>query len=357
MTKDPYRVAITEGLPPVGPHRNRSEQTGEIDRQKSAERHVLENILAHPLAGRVLGWLAATDRHGRSRLDRTSETYDRPNVPLDDRLRWALPHLLIDLSLGRLGADKEAAKAKLFHHHPTVRALTLTARSIARYGLTAPQRFVAPLLTVWNITRACNLDCQHCYQNATHKPQRGELFLGERIGVADELATAGVPFLAIAGGEPLVCKDLWPVVEYANKRAIHLTVATNGATITPDVAARLVESGCLTPPGDRHGTRSAQCAPAPLILAFPVVRRRGQAAALQGASRILMVSGCRGRLRGCQLRLWKSHFLTSGQNSSQALLARTPPKPSALRKRASCTLASLLTRQEFERKLFPKTAM
>jgi MoaA/NifB/PqqE/SkfB family radical SAM enzyme len=172
-----------------------------------------------------------------------SETYDRSNVPFQERLKWALPHLVIDLALRRMGANKEAAKTKVFHHHPTVRALALTVRSIAHYGLTAPQRFVAPLFVVWNITRACNLDCQHRYQNATHKPQRDELSLGERIGVVDELARVGTPFLAIAGGEPLVCKDIWPVVEYAYKRGIHLTVATNGTMITPDVATRLIESG------------------------------------------------------------------------------------------------------------------
>jgi radical SAM protein with 4Fe4S-binding SPASM domain len=158
-------------------------------------------------------------------------------------LKWALPHLVIDAGLRCTGANKETAKAKLFHHHPTVRALALTARSIARYGLTAPQRFVAPLFVVWNITRACNLDCQHCYQKATHKPQRDELSWDERIGVVDELARVGVPFLAIAGGEPLVCRDFWPVVAHANKRGLHLTVATNGTLITPEVAARLMEAG------------------------------------------------------------------------------------------------------------------
>lgn len=225
------------------PHRNRSEERGETDAREETQRHMLENILAHPLAGRVLGWLSATDLNGRSRLERISETYDRPDLPLKDRLKWAVPHLVIDSALWRTGANKEAAKTKLFHHHPSVRALALAARSIARYGLNAPQRFVAPLLVVWNITRACNLDCQHCYQNATHKPQRDELSLGERLGVVSELARVGVPFLAIAGGEPLVCKDLWPVLEYANKRGIHLTVASNGTMITPEVATRLIEAG------------------------------------------------------------------------------------------------------------------
>jgi sulfatase maturation enzyme AslB (radical SAM superfamily) len=144
---------------------------------------VLEDILARTIARRFLGWLSVTDRHGCSRLERICETYDRPNVAFWERLKWALPHLVIDLGLRRIGVGKQVAKTKLFHHHPTVRALALTARSIARYGLAAPQRFVAPLFVVWNITRACNLECQHCYENATHKPERDELTLGEKIGI------------------------------------------------------------------------------------------------------------------------------------------------------------------------------
>ena len=231
------------GASQLGPRSNGSGQSEETAGSQAATRHVLEDILARPATRKVLGWLAAVDHNGRSRFERISETYDRPNVPVGDRLKWALPHLAIDLGLRRTGASKEKAKAKLFHHHPTVRALALTARSIARYGLSAPQRFDAPLFVVWNITRACNLECQHCYENATRKLQRDELTLGEKIGIIDELATAGVPFMAIAGGEPLVCKDLWPVIEYAHKRDIHLTVATNGTMITPEVATRLIESG------------------------------------------------------------------------------------------------------------------
>ena len=49
--------------------------------------------------------------------------------------------------------------------------------------------------------------------------------LEEKLNLVDQMAEAYVPFLAIAGGEPLVSKDLWPVLEHATKRGIHLTVA------------------------------------------------------------------------------------------------------------------------------------
>jgi len=57
------------------------------------------------------------------------------------------------------------------------------------------------------------------------------------------MAAAGVPFLAIAGGEPLVSRDLWPVLAHAHRNHIHLTIATNGTLLTPENVARLKECG------------------------------------------------------------------------------------------------------------------
>lgn len=52
-----------------------------------------------------------------------------------------------------------------------------------------------------------------------------------------------MPFLAIAGGEPLVSKDLWPVLERARARRIHVSLATNGTLLTKDRVTRLIEAG------------------------------------------------------------------------------------------------------------------
>src|SRR5690606_24498518 len=120
------------------------------------------------------------------------------NYDRSENWRWALPSAAIDLALTRARADKELWKRKLFHHRPTVKALALAARSVARHGLTRPQWFAAPLMVVWNITRACNLKCRHCYEDASGAPRENELTLEEKIGVVDQMGDAGVPFLAIA---------------------------------------------------------------------------------------------------------------------------------------------------------------
>ncbi len=205
--------------------------------------HILENLLARPDIRKLLGWISSSKNGAPSLFERLCENYDRRGLPWRERWKWLFPSLLIDLALKRAGLDKELMKKKLFHHHPTVRALNLTARSIGRYGLNAPQRFAAPLFAVWNITQACNLRCKHCYQNASARPAPDELTLAEKLDVVDQLAAAGTPFLAIAGGEPLVCRDLWAVLEHATRRGIHLSLATNGTLLSPRNVQRLIEAG------------------------------------------------------------------------------------------------------------------
>jgi radical SAM protein with 4Fe4S-binding SPASM domain len=187
--------------------------------------------------------MTTRDTGGRCFFERLCENYDRGGQPGLERWKWALLTGLINLGIRRARWNRDAMRQKLFRHPPTVKALALTARSIAHYGLTTPQRFVAPLFVVWNFTQACNLSCRHCYQNSSHKPAPDELTLAERLNLVDQMADAGVPFLAIAGGEPLVCSDIWPTLERAHRRGIQLNLATNGTLLTPENVARLKTSG------------------------------------------------------------------------------------------------------------------
>jgi MoaA/NifB/PqqE/SkfB family radical SAM enzyme len=98
-------------------------------------------------------------------------------------------------------------------------------------------------MVVWNITQACNLRCSHCYQNATPEPASDELTLTEKLTVVDQLGDAGVPLLTISGGEPLVSKELWPVLERAKERGIDTTLATNGTLLNRANVERLKAVG------------------------------------------------------------------------------------------------------------------
>ncbi len=201
--------------------------------------HILEDILANGSVRAVLRWLTRPDAQGKCFFMRLCENYDNPTLDFWARWKWFVPNGLIDLGLWKAGLDRERMKEKLFHHAPTVKALTLTAKSIGHYGLTVPQRYTAPLFTVWNITQACNLTCQHCYQSAGRKPDADELTTEEKLALIDQMGEEFVPFVALAGGEPLVARDLWPVLEHCEKRGLHVTLATNGTLLTPEMCQRL----------------------------------------------------------------------------------------------------------------------
>jgi len=220
----------------------RTDQEG-ICAKSQQTRHYLEDLLARNYVRKFLSWLTAGDGNSQSRFECISENYNNPELRGWQRVKWFLPQLAIDIALKKAKLDKQVMTEKLFHHEPTVRALTLTARSIAHYGLSSPQRYVAPLMVVWNFTQACNLRCKHCYQSALAKPLANELTLEEKLRVVDEMGAAGVPCLAIAGGEPLLSPHLWPVLERARKRRIHLSLATNGTMLTPETVQRLIDSG------------------------------------------------------------------------------------------------------------------
>jgi len=132
---------------------------------------------------------------------------------------------------------REKLADPLFQH-----GIALTMRSIATYGFLHPQIFAAPPVVVWNFTNNCNLKCRHCYQEAG-KRLEGELDLATRLDIVDQLADEDTFSIAFSGGEPLMDKDLWRVVERAHKRNLYVSIATNGTLVTPKVVQRMTESG------------------------------------------------------------------------------------------------------------------
>ncbi len=148
----------------------------------------------------------------------------------------------IEKGAERFGATPDAIKD--FLKDPYMRkGFAVIIRSIAEYGITKPQRLVAPFMVVWNFTKQCNLRCKHCYANATPYPAPDELTLKEKFRVVDQLDEAGVAAISFSGGEPLINKDFWKVAEYAKAKGFYLSVATNGTLISEKVARRLKEVG------------------------------------------------------------------------------------------------------------------
>lgn len=94
-------------------------------------------------------------------------------------------------------------------------------------------------ITVWNITRTCNLRCVHCYSDSQAANYPGELTWPEMESVIDDLSAYQVPSLLLSGGEPLIHPRFFDVVDKASAGGLKLTISTNGTLITPEKAALL----------------------------------------------------------------------------------------------------------------------
>ena len=98
-------------------------------------------------------------------------------------------------------------------------------------------------VVVWNMTRACNLKCVHCYAHATEGSGSDELTTAEGKRMIDDLAEFGSPVLLFSGGEPLVRKDLPELAAYAVEKGMRAVISTNGTLIKRDTAQTLKDIG------------------------------------------------------------------------------------------------------------------
>src|ERR1051325_4378074 len=82
----------------------------------------------------------------------------------------------------------------------------------------------APLLLIWEVTRACALACQHCRASAIDWRDPLELSTDEGRRLIDDVAGMGTPLIVFTGGDPLQRGDLEELVRHARSRG--LTVGT-----------------------------------------------------------------------------------------------------------------------------------
>jgi radical SAM protein with 4Fe4S-binding SPASM domain len=203
--------------------------------------HWLEDVLGRYAVRKLLGYISRARRGRRTIIEEAIESYADPRASWGRRLLYWPVHQVIRRIKG--STPDATFRQRVAEHRSTVRGLVLTARSVAEFGLSVPQRFSAPMFVVWNFTNRCNLKCQHCYQDTAHRPLADELTLAERLRVVDEAGELYVPMIAFAGGEPTIDRDLLPVLRRCHEHGIHTSVATNGTTMTPRLAAELAEAG------------------------------------------------------------------------------------------------------------------
>jgi hypothetical protein len=102
----------------------------------------------------------------------------------------------------------------------------------------------APICLTWELTYACNLQCVHCLSSSGQRDDR-ELSTAEAKRVLDELRDLQVFYINIGGGEPMVRRDFFELVEHSIGNGIGVKFSTNGAFIDAEKARRLASMDYL----------------------------------------------------------------------------------------------------------------
>ena len=97
-----------------------------------------------------------------------------------------------------------------------------------------------PLSVQLDLTYRCNERCVHCYLD---HHDHGEMTTAEIKDLLDQMAAAGVFYLTISGGEILMRRDFFEILEYARLRTFCIKLKTNGILIRKQEADRIKALG------------------------------------------------------------------------------------------------------------------
>ena len=100
-----------------------------------------------------------------------------------------------------------------------------------------------PLGVHLDVTYRCNERCVHCYLD---HDDHGEMTTAEIKDILQQLAEAGTFFLTLSGGEVLMRRDFFEILEYARRLAFNVRIKTNGVMIRKSEARRMRDLSCGT---------------------------------------------------------------------------------------------------------------
>ena len=97
-------------------------------------------------------------------------------------------------------------------------------------------RLGVPLSVHLDLTYRCNERCEHCY---LEHDDRGEMTTAEIRDLLRQFEEAGVFFLTLSGGEPLIRRDFFEILGCARAQRFNVKLKTNGILIRENEARRL----------------------------------------------------------------------------------------------------------------------
>jgi len=100
--------------------------------------------------------------------------------------------------------------------------------------------FSAPLFLPWQLNSACNLACLHCCEQAGAS-MADEMTREEALNFCRQAAELDVPYMAISGGEPMLCPHIFDICDFIRSHNISLKIETNGEHIDEQAAKKLAK--------------------------------------------------------------------------------------------------------------------
>lgn len=99
----------------------------------------------------------------------------------------------------------------------------------------------------FEVTLRCNARCEHCGSNCGDIIQKDEITKDEIFKVLEDIRNAGLydpktVMLNITGGEPLVRKDLFEIMAYADSLGFPWGITTNGILIDEKVVKNMAKT-------------------------------------------------------------------------------------------------------------------
>jgi len=158
---------------------------------------------------------------------------------LDDFLKELKGHELLDVNDANIKFKRNAVPKPKLHEYAEN---TLPEMDFQSWVMSQGFMFS----THWELTYRCNERCVHCYNpGAAHSekevPKRTnkELTTNQVFTALDDFAVGGVFNLTLSGGEIMLRKDFFEIVEHARKLGMAVNIYTNAIKLDSAAISRL----------------------------------------------------------------------------------------------------------------------
>lgn len=102
----------------------------------------------------------------------------------------------------------------------------------------------APFITFWEVTRACDLACQHCRASAMPEADPAELTHEQGLSVLEKVKESGCPVVVLTGGDPAKRRDLVSLVRHGTSLGLRMCLTPSATPlVTRELLVALREAG------------------------------------------------------------------------------------------------------------------